>query len=52
MTIGIMVECYYALSFMLTVTHGECSKLALYAECHYTECRYAEYRGTRVNICS
>ncbi len=29
---------------MLIVTHAECHKYALYAECQYAECRYAECR--------
>jgi hypothetical protein len=24
-----------------------CHKLAQYAECHYVECQYAEFRGTQ-----
>jgi hypothetical protein len=34
----------YAVSFMLTVAYAECHKLALYAECHCAEFRYAECR--------
>ncbi len=35
------------MSYVITVVHAECRKLALYAECpnaecHYTECHYAE----------
>jgi hypothetical protein len=36
-----MVKCGYTVSFMLTVVYAECLKLALYAECHNAECRYA-----------
>ncbi len=28
---------------MLSANHAECRKLALYAECHYAECRGAQY---------
>jgi hypothetical protein len=45
MTLSIMVECSYAVSFMLTVVYAECRQLALYAECHYAKCRYAECHG-------
>ncbi len=36
---------------MLNVSYAQCLKYALdakyhYAECRYTECCYAEYRGT------
>ncbi len=31
MTLRIMVECSYAVSFMLTVVYAKCCKLALYA---------------------
>jgi hypothetical protein len=40
-----MIECCYAVTFMLTVTYGECHNLALYVECHYVECHFAECRG-------
>jgi hypothetical protein len=41
-----MVECCHTVSFMLTVAYAECRKLALYAECHYAQCPYAEYMLT------
>jgi hypothetical protein len=34
-----MVDCCYAVSFMLTVGYAECSKLALYTESRHAECR-------------
>jgi hypothetical protein len=37
-----MVECCYALSFMLTVVYTECQKLGLYTNCQYAECRGAK----------
>jgi hypothetical protein len=49
---SIMVECYYAESFMLAVVYAECRKLALYAECHYAERRYAECRGAIGSVIS
>jgi hypothetical protein len=42
MTLSIIEECCYAVSFFLIVMYGECHKLALYAECNYIECRCAE----------
>jgi hypothetical protein len=42
MTVCIMAECFYTVSFMLTVMYVECRKLTLYAECHYRKCHYAE----------
>ncbi len=57
MTLSIMVECCYAMSFMKTVVYAEFRKLALYAECHYAEfhyakchyaeCHYAEFHYTK-----
>jgi hypothetical protein len=41
MTLRIMVEYCYAVSFMATVVHAECRQLALYAECQYAKCHYA-----------
>ncbi len=43
MTVSIMLECCYAVSFMSTVAYverhyAEC----VYAECHYNECHYDE----------
>jgi hypothetical protein len=32
-------------TFMLSVIYAECHTQGLYAECHYTECRYAKSRG-------
>jgi hypothetical protein len=51
MTLSIMLECYYTVSFMLTVVYVECRKLAVYADCHFAEChraecRYVKCRGT------
>ncbi len=43
-----MVECCYALSFMLTVVYTVCRKLTLYAGHHYAECRY-ECHGASTN---
>jgi len=43
MTLRIMVECGYAVSFLHTAWSW---KLALYAECHYAECHYAECHYT------
>jgi hypothetical protein len=49
-----MVECCYALSFMLTVVYTVCRKLTLYvghhfAECRYPDCRYGECLGASTN---
>jgi hypothetical protein len=35
MTLSIMLECYYTVSFMLTVVYAEFCKLAFYADCHF-----------------
>ncbi len=48
MTLSILVECCYAVSFLLTVVYAHCLKLALcagyhYAKCHYAECRCAKF---------
>jgi hypothetical protein len=40
-----MGECFYSVSFMLTVVYAESRKFALYAECHYAECRCTKWRG-------
>jgi hypothetical protein len=40
-TLSMMIECCYAVSFMLTVGYAELSKYALNADCHYAECRGA-----------
>ncbi len=37
-----MVECCYAVAFMLIVVYDECHKLALYGECHNAEWNFAE----------
>ncbi len=51
MTFSIIAERYYAESgFVLSVIRAECSKIALYAECHYDECRYANSRGTHIKV--
>ena len=44
MTLNIMVQCCYAVSYMQSAVYAERRKLALYAECHYAECCYAECR--------
>jgi hypothetical protein len=36
-----VVECFYAVSFMLTVLYVECHKLTFYAQCRYSQCRGA-----------
>jgi hypothetical protein len=38
---NITVMCYYAVSFMASVTCAKCRKYAQYAECRYAECRSA-----------
>jgi hypothetical protein len=35
MTLSIMVECCYGISFKLTVVYAESRKLAFYAACHF-----------------
>jgi hypothetical protein len=32
---------------MLSVSYAECHIQALYEDCHYAVCLYAEYRGAR-----
>ncbi len=46
MTLNIMVQCCYVVSYMQSAVYAERRKLALYDECHYYEWRYAECRGT------
>jgi hypothetical protein len=36
-----MVQCCYVVSYMQSAVYAERRKLALYAECHYAECRGA-----------
>ncbi len=52
MTFRTIVECCYAVSFMMTVVYAEIHILAHYAKCHYPECHYAEccYAGSRGTI--
>ncbi len=57
MTLSMMVECCYAVSFVLPVVYAECHKLVHYAECHYAECHYGECyytqcRGASSEPCS
>jgi hypothetical protein len=47
MTLSIMADhCYDESSLMLNVTYAECHIQALYAECHFAECRSAECHYT------
>jgi hypothetical protein len=47
---GTIVECCYAVSFMLTVAYAEFRIFALYAECHNAECRHTGCRYAKFRI--
>jgi hypothetical protein len=49
MTVCILAENCYTVSFMLSVTYADCRFQAFHANCRYAERRYAQCHGAFEN---